>query len=185
MTKPTVSMVVAALKPNYGIGHQGKMPWRLRKEIKYFKDLTSRGNNAVIMGRKTWDLIPPKFRPLPDRINVVLSRVAPAEADPRIIHALSLDDAFEKLANEPLDNIYIIGGAQVYNAAARDPRVTQLFLTDIVASELVEMDTFLDFDWAAWTQLTHQELETHFGGPVERDVEEGIYKYNYTVWKRS
>ena len=59
----------------------GSLPWNLPGDLRYFKELTSRTTdpakrNAVIMGRKTWESIPPKFRPLPGRVNVVLSRSA-------------------------------------------------------------------------------------------------------------
>lgn len=72
-------LVVAATKDSFGIGKDGTMPWKLPGDMAYFKALTSqtrdsKKQNAVIMGRKTWDSIPAKFRPLPGRINVILSR---------------------------------------------------------------------------------------------------------------
>jgi dihydrofolate reductase len=80
--KPGVTIIVAATLSN-GIGAAGRLPWRLSKEMGYFAKVTSfvpeqeRGStprNSVIMGRKTWDSIPPKFRPLKDRVNIVVSR---------------------------------------------------------------------------------------------------------------
>jgi dihydrofolate reductase/thymidylate synthase len=73
-------LVVAAAR-NMGIGKDGGMPWNLPGDMAYFKDLTSRTRdaakeNAVIMGRRTWESIPARFRPLKGRINVVLSRCA-------------------------------------------------------------------------------------------------------------
>lgn len=74
-------IVVAATKAR-GIGRDGSMPWRLPTDMAYFKRLTSereddaQRQNAVVMGRKTWDSIPAKFRPLRDRLNVVISRCA-------------------------------------------------------------------------------------------------------------
>ena len=72
------NLIVAACE-NMGIGVNGSLPWRLRKEMKYFATMTKRTENpekrnAVIMGRKTWESIPQKFRPLAGRINVVLTR---------------------------------------------------------------------------------------------------------------
>lgn len=185
-TKPVILMVVAALKPLYGIGYQGKMPWRLKQEIRYFKEVTSRGNNAVVMGRKTWELIPARFRPLPDRINVVLSRSVPTHNDDaNVIYARSFDEALAKLDAFKVDNVFVIGGAQLYNQVALDPRVTQLYLTEIVlANPDVAMDTFLEFDWSQWQQQPTSVLETMVGHPLDRDITEGDFTYNYTLWTR-
>ena len=73
------SVVVASCKHTRGIGVGGKLPWSLRGDMQYFKQLTRSTadplkRNAVIMGRKTWQSIPEKLRPLADRVNVVISR---------------------------------------------------------------------------------------------------------------
>ena len=78
MTSRAFQIVVAATRDEMGIGLDGALPWRLPKDMAYFKAVTSRvdepgARNAVIMGRKTWESIPAKFRPLPGRLNVVLS----------------------------------------------------------------------------------------------------------------
>jgi dihydrofolate reductase/thymidylate synthase len=70
---------IVACDANRGIGLEGSVPWRLRGDMAYFKRKTSavekEGNvNAVIMGRKTWESIPAKFRPLPGRLNIILTR---------------------------------------------------------------------------------------------------------------
>jgi len=81
-----LQLVVAATKNGFGIGKDGTMPWKLSGDMAYFKELTSRTRdaskqNAVIMGRKTWESIPAKFRPLKGRINIVLSRNAGGDAN--------------------------------------------------------------------------------------------------------
>lgn len=73
------TMVVAATAKSMGIGKQGKLPWNLPQDMEHFKKVTSttvkpNRTNAVIMGRKTWQSIPERFRPLRNRLNVVLSR---------------------------------------------------------------------------------------------------------------
>ena len=129
-SKPVISIIVAALKPSLGIGNNGKMPWRLRKEIRYFKDVTSKttvenSRNAVIMGRKTWESIPVKFRPLPDRLNIILSRSYENEIiDENIIHANSVESSLSFMSN--IDRVFIIGGAEIYNDLINNPLVTQL-----------------------------------------------------------
>ena len=74
MTRLTI-IVAATL--NNGIGQNGRLPWRLSKEMQYFARVTSNAPegsvNAVLMGRNTWESIPKKFRPLPKRVNVVVS----------------------------------------------------------------------------------------------------------------
>src|ERR1700692_3001843 len=72
-----LTLIVAATKSN-GIGQNAHLPWRLPKEMAYFAQVTSnapdRHTNAVIMGRNTWESIPKKFRPLKNRVNIVISR---------------------------------------------------------------------------------------------------------------
>lgn len=72
--------MVAAMSLNNGIGREGGLPWKLKGEMSYFRNVTSTvpeaesgKRNAVIMGRKTWSSIPSKFRPLKGRVNIVIS----------------------------------------------------------------------------------------------------------------
>lgn len=69
--------LIVAQDPSRGIGSKGKLPWRLSKEMRYFAQATTAApegkHNAVLMGRTTWESIPKKFKPLKDRLNVVLS----------------------------------------------------------------------------------------------------------------
>lgn len=75
-TRSSVILIVACAHNN-GIGLNGGLPWRLSKEMKYFATVTSKApdgkRNAVLMGRHTWDSIPARFRPLKDRMNVVIT----------------------------------------------------------------------------------------------------------------
>ncbi|KAK6202352.1 dihydrofolate reductase [Scheffersomyces amazonensis] len=202
LSKPSISLVVAALKPNLGIGYQGKMPWRLRKEIKYFKDVTCKVSNptsqinAVIMGRKTWESIPKKFRPLPDRINVVLSRGFPTceVIEENIIHANSLDESLKYLSksdhNRSIERIFVIGGAEIYNTLIDDPRTSHLLLTEIETDKEIPVDTYLKFplydENTSWIKQSKQELQSFVGDEIilEDDIKEGDFVYNYTLWKR-
>lgn len=76
MTSPKLTLIVACTASN-GIGKNGNLPWRLSKEMGYFARVTTstpaNKRNAVIMGRKTWESIPDKFRPLKERINIVVT----------------------------------------------------------------------------------------------------------------
>ncbi|PSK38968.1 hypothetical protein C7M61_002274 [Candidozyma pseudohaemuli] len=201
MSRPKISLIVAALQPSMGIGAKGKLPWRLKQEMKYFKDVTTKAKegyvNAVIMGRKTWDSIPQKFRPLPGRINVILSRSNSNVTDSDgVFHFNSIDSVmlhFEKEAyrvgEKPLDKIFIIGGSQVYNSVILDPRVDNLLVTHInyigEETERPEMDTFLDWDLTKWAQLDHAALREFVDIEVPAGpLEEGSYSYTYTMWEK-
>jgi dihydrofolate reductase/thymidylate synthase len=78
MNSKTFDIIVAATK-DWGIGKNGGIPWRLRGDMNYFRKITTETKNpqlrnCCIMGRKTYFSIPEKFRPLPDRLNVIISR---------------------------------------------------------------------------------------------------------------
>ncbi|KOG96721.1 dihydrofolate reductase [Saccharomyces eubayanus] len=149
--------IVACLQPDMGIGFQGGLPWRLSKEMKYFRQVTSSTKdsskrNAVIMGRKTWESIPPKFRPLPNRMNVVISRSFSDgfahDTEEAIIRSNSLENALNHLEDkfrDSLERIYVIGGGEVYNQMF--PLTDHWLITKINAlseTALPSMDTFLD-----------------------------------------
>ncbi|ABN65593.2 dihydrofolate reductase [Scheffersomyces stipitis CBS 6054] len=196
--KPTIAIIVAALKPDLAIGFQGKMPWRLRKEIRYFKDVTTKTSdpskiNAVVMGRKTWDSIPARFRPLPDRINIVLSRSFQNETvDTNVIHANSIANSLSQLQPN-VERVFVIGGAEIYNELINDSRVTHLLLTEIENTNednQIAVDTFLKFPLystdSQWRKQPKSELQKFIGSSItlEDDISEGDLKYNYTLWTR-
>ena len=118
---------------NRGIGFQGNLPWHLPEDLARFKKLTVDG--VVLMGRKTWDSLPERFRPLPNRQNIVLTR------DP---HSLKVPDGVQKsssveeglkLADEN-KQIWIIGGGEIYRLAL--PFCTELYITDVEGDFLTD-----------------------------------------------
>jgi len=125
-TKP-LSLIVACTSEG-GIGNGGELPWRIPGDMAYFKRITTDPSepagaggrlNAVVMGRKTWESIPAKFRPLPNRVNVVLSR-NPAALDlpAGVLRAASIEDALAAVENRAdIDQCFVIGGAEVYKQA--------------------------------------------------------------------
>ncbi|CCD24942.1 dihydrofolate reductase NDAI_0E01260 [Naumovozyma dairenensis CBS 421] len=204
---PVVS-IVACLLPEMGIGFQGSLPWRLSKEMKYFRQVTSltkdsQKKNAVIMGRKTWQSIPARFRPLPNRLNVVISRSFEStlreenDLPNKYFKVNSLKGAFEQLHAQfgaELERIYIIGGGEVYNQCY--DMIDHWLITALTPVETVvpEMDTFLDKDrlnslyqecngdLASFvppgTELPHVNEDGHF-----IDHEKG-YEFEYTLYNR-
>uniref|UniRef100_A0A1D1Y0U3 Bifunctional dihydrofolate reductase-thymidylate synthase n=1 Tax=Anthurium amnicola TaxID=1678845 RepID=A0A1D1Y0U3_9ARAE len=144
--------VVVAATRSGGIGKDGSLPWSLPSDLKFFKEVTMTTSdpvkkNAVIMGRKTWESIPLENRPLPSRLNVVLTRsgsfdIATAE---NVVICGSLKSASELLAASPyclsIEKVFVIGGGQVLREALNAPGCEAIHLTDIEAK--IECDTFI------------------------------------------
>eukprot|EP00924_Labyrinthula_sp_SR-Ha-C_P005009 maker-scaffold_1-snap-gene-18.41-mRNA-1 protein AED:0.02 eAED:0.02 QI:203/1/1/1/1/1/2/29/490 len=149
-----VKLVVALLEENLGIGYQGKLPWRLPKEMRYFKEVTTtvsspEAKNVVIMGRKTYESIPEKYRPLEDRINVVISRQESSKLGfgPKVLVYSDLREALDALNSHlleekenpvgavfsgcRLENCFLIGGASLYHQALHQKMVDELYVTKI------------------------------------------------------
>ena len=123
-----------SVKPPLGIGLRGQLPWPpLKADMAFFRRVTSRtseanpqAKNAVVMGRKTWESIPPKFRPLKGRINVVVTRSQTylqeqLRDSPEVMVSSSLQDAIYRLrethGEAGLGKTFIIGGSEIYRSA--------------------------------------------------------------------
>ena len=129
MTKRTVAVIVA-MDEGRIIGKDGALPWHLPEDLAHFKALTS--GHVVVMGRKTWESLPPRFRPLPGRINIVVSRTPHALELPSGAYAAgSIEEALGIAARVAESDriIWIIGGAEVYKAAL--PLCDELHLTRV------------------------------------------------------
>lgn len=149
--------IVAAVARNGVIGRGGDIPWRLPEDMARFRELTT--GHAVVMGRRTWDSLPDRFRPLPGRRNVVVTR-NPAWHAEGAERAGSLSDALEILAEAPY--VFVIGGAQLYAEAI--PFSDELLLTEIDLD--VEGDTFFPaWDRAAFDEVSRHEHVSETGVP--------------------
>jgi len=149
------SIVVAATWPNLGIGYNGGLPWKsLKPDMKYFKKLTSTPKaeglrNVVIMGRKTWESIPSKFRPLPNRINVVLSRKPEFTTDHKDVKVFqSFSAALESFPSmyKDIGEIFVIGGSQIYEQAFKHEALSEVYITKVYKS--FDCDCFLQIDYS-------------------------------------
>jgi len=151
--------VIAAIDADGGIGKDGSIPWKIPEELQSFKRKTTsclRGCvNVVIMGRKTWESLPSKVRPLPDRVNIVLSR------DPKLllngaVCCTSLDDALkfaESLVNR--GTVFVIGGAELYKTAVVHPGCNALHFSLINGSH--DCDTFFPKLERGWRIAASQD----------------------------
>lgn len=209
-SKIPVIAVVAALLPNMGIGFQGTLPWRLSKEMKYFKQVTtitfdSNKCNAVIMGRKTWESIPRRFRPLPNRMNVVISRSFTEQLVPEQIDdentfnyykINSLQGAIKELriSHPDVERIYIIGGGEIYESAfdlVDHWLITKLEISPSDEQSMVPtMDTFLNkeklmehFQQKPKTDLS-EFLPLGVELPNSNEDDEKGYHFEYTLFNR-
>lgn len=131
--------LIVAVDEALGIGKDGDLPWKLPGEMKYFKRITTEApdgkQNAVIMGRRTWQSIPERFRPLPSRVNVVLSRSLDLQVPEGVLRTGSLEQALGLLELQPnLDSAFVIGGSSVYAEALGHPRCTRLYITRVHAT---------------------------------------------------
>ncbi|KAF7543055.1 hypothetical protein G7Z17_g11052 [Cylindrodendrum hubeiense] len=199
-----LTLIVAATR-NMGIGANGSMPWTgLRKEMQYFARVTTRlppqapstAVNAVIMGRKTWDSIPTKFRPLKDRLNIVITRSAPAsppavDVDPRAepVKVNSLEAALQYArARADVARVFIMGGAQIYDAALKVPEARRVLLTSIERE--FDCDTFFplrlgDGGNTNWIKRPREVLEQWTGQEiVEGGQEEAGTQYEFQMWEK-
>lgn len=150
------SIIVAATASTFGIGKLGELPWKLAGDMAFFKKQTIstdvKKKNVVIMGRKTWESLPVKFRPLINRINVVLSRNLAVREElnlpESVIVATSLNAALLTLDSDEMkniiDQIYIIGGESIYREAMASSFCSKIYLTQ-VDTVVPDLDTFFPF----------------------------------------
>ena len=149
-----MNVIVAYCKQNNGIGLNNKIPWFLKNDLKNFQQITSKTfkshtKNMIVMGRKTWDSIPAKNKPLKNRINVVLTR----NKDVRLKHSIEsnkdtivkydFDEIIEvvKLNKDfNISNIFIIGGESIYKMALESQHISKIYVTEIY--EEYDCDTF-------------------------------------------
>jgi dihydrofolate reductase len=165
--------IVVAADAAWGIGKAGDLAWNLPGDMAWFRQVTTgedpgNARNSVIMGRKTWDTIPERFRPLARRHNVVVSRNRELEVGPEATLVHSLEDALEV----PCTGVrFVIGGGMLYADALEHPECEVLYITQVEA----------DFD-----------CDTHMPDPGDRFVlaesqepvtESGI-TYRITTWTR-
>lgn len=143
---------IIAIAKNFAIGKDGKLPWHYSSDLKFFKQTTL--NNAVVMGRNTWESLPKK--PLPNRLNIVLSRTAEIEPQPNVLVMRGVESVLA-LKNYLSGDLFVIGGARTYEAF-RD--VMDKWIVTEVPLEVEGADTFMPETFLDGFQLKEmRELE--------------------------
>nr|AIA14313.1 Dihydrofolate reductase [uncultured bacterium] len=146
---------IAAVSQNHVIGRNNDLPWNLPDDMRFFMQ-TTKGHHCV-MGRKNYDSIPDKFRPLPNRTNIVVTRQADFKA-PGCIVVNSIERAVSIATSNGETELFIIGGADIYRSAM--PVTQRMYLTEIQAQ--IQGDVFFPtLDKAEWkeTKRTHHQAD--------------------------
>ena len=149
---------------NRVIGKNGVMPWHLPEDLAHFKRVTL--NHPVIMGRKTWDSIPPKFRPLPGRTNIVVTRQADWHEKGAQCSS-SLREALQQCENS--NQVWVIGGAQIYAQAL--PLADELVVTEIDAA--FDGDAHAPAIGPDWREVARERIVAASGLPL-----------SFVIWHR-
>jgi dihydrofolate reductase len=152
--------LIVAVDKNNGIGKNNALPWKLKADMKFFTKTTTETSdknnplplkqNAVIMGRNTWESLPPNHRPLKGRLNIVLTREAgPVESNDaeggfiqgNLVWKNSLDAALKTCEeNTNIEKVFVIGGARLFAEAIKHPLCQTIYLTQL--EQTFKCDTF-------------------------------------------
>ena len=162
--------LIAAVSQNHVIGKNNDLPWKLPDDMKYFMQ-TTKGHHCI-MGRKNYDSIPDRFRPLPNRTNIVVTRQTAFKA-PGCIVVNSIDKALSIAKDNGETEVFIIGGAEIYKQGLS---VTQrMYLTEIKAH--IDGDTFFpEFNKHEWKEVSrtpHTADKSH------------AHAFDYVVYERN
>lgn len=143
MSKSKPFQVIVAQCSSRGIGRDNTIPWHLPSDLKRFRRVTTTSlpgkQNAVVMGRRTYESLPASYRPLPNRLNIVLSRDDDIRSKlampPSVIVVKSLGEVENALLaanlSDSVDNVFIIGGESLYLEAIKSPLCSKILLTQI------------------------------------------------------
>jgi dihydrofolate reductase len=150
---PRLHLIYARAR-NGVIGKEGQMPWHLPEDLAHFKRVTL--GQPVIMGRKTWDSLPSKFRPLPGRLNIVITRQTDWQVE-GAMRASSIEEAMRLCGDVP--DAWIMGGAEIYRQA--EPLAATAVVTEI--DDDFEGDAFAPTLSQQWREVQRESHTTANG----------------------
>ena len=161
--------MIAAVAENGVIGKDNDLVWSLPDDMKYFMNSTQ--DHYIIMGRKNYESLPPKFRPLPNRTNIIVTHQKDFKVDnTHVVH--TMEDAIAFCANNKQERIFVIGGGQIYKQAL--PQADTLYITEI--HQAFEGDTYFpSFDKSEWEEVSripHAADERH------------LYSFDFVIYNR-
>ena len=162
--------LIAALTKNRVIGRKNDLPWHLPDDMKHFMQ-TTKGHH-VIMGRRNYDSIPEKFRPLPNRTNIVVTRQARLDLPGcQVVNSMGPALEIAKKAGEP--ELFIIGGSAIYQLGL--PHAQRLYLTEIQA-EIAGDTYFPKFERNEWKEISR----THHVVDARHE-----YAFDFVIYERN
>tara|TARA_Y100000389_G_C17448858_1_gene513348 strand:+ start:1989 stop:2498 length:510 start_codon:yes stop_codon:yes gene_type:complete len=152
--------IIVAHDLHYGIGNDNSLPWNFPEELKRFSKLTrGEGNNAIIMGKNTWESLPKK--PLPKRDNLILSTSLELEINtPKNAYIKTFSDisSLDKFCEEQkYDTVWIIGGSKIYEQYLHHNKVEQIYITKI--HKIYDCDTKFP-DISSWKVKNTETIVT-------------------------
>lgn len=176
-----ISLILAVDEKNW-LWKNNKLAWSLSSDLKYFKNITSSTKdlwklNAVVMWKNTWESIPEKFRPLPNRVNCILSKTIKFESikskiDDFVIYFNSIESCIEELNKKAnLESIFVIWWANIYNQFLNHKNLDKIYLTKVY--------------WDYWCDVFFSWIPENFILESESELlEENSIKFKFLVYKK-
>ena len=162
--------IIVAVSENNCIGKENKLLWQLPVDMAFFKEKTT--SHCVLMGSNTYRSIPTKFRPLPNRVNIVLTRKGLDEHKDNLYIVSSLTAGIDKAKSISEEELFIIGGADIYKQSI--DLSDRLYLTRVHAQ--IEGDAYFpSLDLNQWTLITTKT--------VSKD-EKNEYDCTFETWEK-
>lgn len=146
-----VSLIVA-VSENGVIGKDNGLIWHLPKDMKFFKDTTQ--GHHVLMGRKNFESIPHNFRPLPNRTNIIITRQSNYIAEGCVV-VNSIEQGIDLAKNNGENELFVIGGGQIYDMALKQELIDRVYLTEIHHS--FDGDTFFPKLSDQWKEVQRED----------------------------
>lgn len=152
--------IIVAISKNNGIGYENKLPWNIKEDMLLFSKLTrgNNNNNAIIMGRKTYESLPNNF--LPKRDNLVLSESLKIDEERKtgIIKSFhNINSIIEYCNNKNYNDVWIIGGQTIYDMFIKNNIVKKLFITKIDKNYLC--DKYFFYNESEWNLIENKKIE--------------------------
>ncbi len=145
--------IIVATDENFLIGNNNTLPWHLPADMKFFKEKTT--GHCVITGRKNYESIPEKFRPLPNRTNIIISRQLNYKAQGAMVVSIP-EEALQKAKEKNDDEVFIIGGGEIFKMFL--PMVNKIYLT-MIHHKFTGNVFFPEINFSEWLLLKKESFE--------------------------